>query len=99
MALANFNPDPSGRFRTSVRTTYLYSSPQAAAQFAQGKELQQKMDLVRQFCFRHQLLGQNVQSVDDVAILYPDGAIQGKKDRVRLRVDATYMQLAAQGKL
>jgi NitT/TauT family transport system substrate-binding protein len=57
------------------------------------------MDLVRQFCFHHALLGQNVASVDDVAILYPDGAIQGKKDRVRLRVDATYMQLAAQGKL
>jgi NitT/TauT family transport system substrate-binding protein len=57
------------------------------------------MDLVRQFCFHHALLGQNIQSVDDVAILYPDGAIQGKKDRVRLRVDATYMQLAAQGKL
>jgi NitT/TauT family transport system substrate-binding protein len=86
-------------YKEQLRTTYLYSAPQSAAQFAQSNELKQKMDLVRQFCFRHALLGQNVQSVDDVAILYPDGAIQGKKDRVRLRVDATYMQLAAQGKL
>jgi NitT/TauT family transport system substrate-binding protein len=86
-------------YKEQLRTTYLYSTPQAATQFAESGDLKQKMDLVRQFCFRHGLLGQNVQSVDDVAILYPDGAIQGKKDRVRLRVDATYMQLAAQGKL
>ena len=91
--------DSVASYKEQLRTTYLYSTAQAAAQFAQGNDLKQKMDLVRQFCFRHALLGQNVQSVDDVAILYPDGAIQGKKDRVRLRMDATYMQLAAQGKL
>jgi NitT/TauT family transport system substrate-binding protein len=86
-------------YKEQLRTTFLYSSPSAAAQFAQSGDLKQKMELVRQFCFRHALLGQNIQSVDDVAILYPDGSIQGKKDRVRLRVDAAYMQLAAQGKL
>jgi len=86
-------------YKEQLRTTFLYSSPGAAAQFTQSADLKQKMELVRQFCFRHALLGQNIQSVDDVAILYPDGAIQGKKDRVRLRVDAAYMQLAAQGKL
>jgi NitT/TauT family transport system substrate-binding protein len=91
--------DSVASYKEQLRTTYLYSTPQAATQFAESGDLKQKMDLVRQFCFRHGLLGQNVQSVDDVAILYPDGAIQGKKDRVRLRVDATYMQLAAQGKL
>jgi NitT/TauT family transport system substrate-binding protein len=91
--------DSVASYKEQLRTTYLYSTPQAAAQFADSGDLKQKMDLVRQFCFRHGLLGQNVQSVDDVAILYPDGAIQGRKDRVRLRVDATYMQLAAQGKL
>jgi NitT/TauT family transport system substrate-binding protein len=91
--------DSIASYKEQLRTTYLYSTPQAAATFAQGNELKQKMDLVRQFCFRHGLLGQNVQSVDDVAVLYPDGAVQGLKDRVRLRVDASYMQLAAQGKL
>ena len=91
--------DSVASYKEQLKTTYLYSTPQAAAQFSQSGDLKQKMDLVRQFCFHHALLGQNIQSVDDVAILYPDGAIQGKKDRVRLRVDATYMQLAAQGKL
>jgi len=91
--------DSVASYKEQLKTTYLYSTPQSAAQFSQSGDLKQKMDLVRQFCFHHALLGQNIQSVDDVAILYPDGAIQGKKDRVRLRVDATYMQLAAQGKL
>jgi NitT/TauT family transport system substrate-binding protein len=91
--------DSVASYKEQLRTTYLFSTPQSAAQFATGGDLKQKMDLVRQFCYRHALLGQNIQSVDDVAILYPDGAIQGKKDRVRLRVDATYMQLAASGKL
>jgi NitT/TauT family transport system substrate-binding protein len=91
--------DSVASYKEQLRTTYLYSTPQAAAQFAQSTDLKQKMDLVRRFCFRHGLLGQNIQSVDDVAILYPDGVIQGKADRVRLRVNATYMQLAAQGKL
>jgi len=86
-------------YKEQLRTTFLFSQPQAAAQFATSGDLKQKMDLVRQFCFRHALLGQNIRSVDDVAILYPDGSVQGKKDRVRLRVDATYMQLAAQRKL
>jgi NitT/TauT family transport system substrate-binding protein len=34
-----------------------------------------------------------------VAIRFPDGSVQGKKDRVRLRFDASYMELAAGGKL
>jgi len=57
------------------------------------------MDLVRQFCFTHKLLGDKTGSVDDVAIKYPDGSVQGKPDRVRLRFDSTYMQSAADGKL
>ena len=57
------------------------------------------MALVRQFCFDHNLLGANTKSVDDVAIRYPDGSVQGKADRVRLVFDVSYMRMAAQGKL
>ena len=91
--------DSVASYKEQLKTTYLFSQADAAAQFAAGAGLKQKMDLVRQFCFHHALLGQNIHSVDDVAILYPDGSVQGRKDRVRLRVDATYMQLAAQRKL
>jgi NitT/TauT family transport system substrate-binding protein len=91
--------DSVASYKEQLQTTFLFAQPDAAAHFTTSADLKQKMDLVRQFCFRHALLGQNIQSVDDVAILYPDGSVQGKKDRVRLRMDATYMQLAAQRKL
>ena len=57
------------------------------------------MALVRQFCFEHGLLGVDTKSVDDVAIRYPDGSVQGKPDRVRLHFDASYMQMAGERKL
>ena len=45
------------------------------------------MELVRQFCFAHGLLGDKTNSPDDVAISFPDGTILGKPDRVRLRFE------------
>lgn len=86
-------------FKEQLATTHLFYTPQSAAAFAEEAELKTKMDLVRQFCFRHGLLGENTASADDVAVLYPDKTVQGKKDRVRLRFDASYMQMAAHGKL
>jgi len=32
-------------------------------------------------------------------VSYPGNAVQGKADRIRLRFDASYMQMAAEGKL
>jgi len=91
--------DSVASYKEQLRTTFLFSTPKSAVQYSDGPVIKQKMDLVRQFCFRHQLLGQNIHSVDDVAIRYPDGTVQGKGDRVRLRVDSTYMHMAEQGKL
>jgi NitT/TauT family transport system substrate-binding protein len=86
-------------YKEQLKTTALYSNPAAAVAFTNSPDLQKKMDLVRQFCFTHGLLGQGIKSVDDVAILYPNGTIQGKKDRVRFRFNSAYMQAAQQGKL
>ena len=91
--------DSVASYKEQLRTTYLFSTPRSAVEFSESPTIKQKMDLVRQFCFRHQLLGQNISSVNDVAIRYPDGSVQGKGDRVRLRIDSSYMQLAEQGKL
>jgi NitT/TauT family transport system substrate-binding protein len=86
-------------YQEQLKTTALFKTPKDAADFTTSPMIRQKMDLVRQFCYAHGLLGKDVKSVDDVAILYPDGSVQGKKDRVRLRFDAGYMQAAMQGKL
>lgn len=91
--------DSPDSYREQLKTTSLFSTPKSAADFAAGGDIKQKMNLVRQFCFAHGLLGQGIKSPEDVAIVYPDGSVQGRKDRVRLRIDATYMQYAEQGKL
>ncbi len=91
--------DSVDSYKEQLKTTALFATPKSASEFATGPAIKQKMDLVRQFCYAHGLLGQGIKSVDDVAITYPDGSIQGRKDRVRLRFNATYMQAAQQGKL
>ncbi len=91
--------DSIDSYKEQLKTTSLFATPQSAADFTTGPTIKQKMDLVRQFCFAHGLLGRGIKSVDDVAIGYPDGSIQGHKDRVRLRFDAAYMQAAQKGKL
>ncbi len=97
--IAEGSQDTLDSYKEQLGTTKMFYTPQSAADFGNSSGLKQKMDLVRQFCFEHKLLGSNSKSVDDVAIAYPDGSVQGKKDRVRLKFDSSYMQMAAQGKL
>ncbi|MCU1260738.1 MAG: ABC-type nitrate/sulfonate/bicarbonate transport system, periplasmic component [Bryobacterales bacterium] len=97
-AIAAGSQDTLASYKEQLSTTNLFSTPQSALAFTQSGDLKQKMDLVRQFCFDHHLLG-DAKQVNDVAIRYADGSIQGNKDRVRFRFDTSYTQLAAQGKL
>ena len=98
-SIAEGSGDSLASYREQLSTTKMFYQPDAAASFGRSSDLKQKMALVRQFCFEHGLLGKNISSVDDVAIRYPDGSVQGKKDRVRLSFDAAYMQMAAESKL
>jgi NitT/TauT family transport system substrate-binding protein len=91
--------DSVSSYEEQLKTTALFVTPKSAVTFTNGVDLQKKMELVRQFCFAHGLLGQGVKSVNDVAILYPNGAVQGTKSRVRLRFNSEYMQAAEQGRL
>jgi NitT/TauT family transport system substrate-binding protein len=98
-AIAGASQDTLESYKEQLSTTHLFSTPQAAAAFTTAPEFQQKMNIVRQFCFTHGLLGEHTKSADDVAVSFPGGAVQGTPARVRLRFVATYMQLAEQGKL
>lgn len=91
--------DSLDSYKEQLSTTNLFYMPEAAAAFTEAADFKQRMNLVRQFCFTHGLLGTDAHSADDVGIRYPDGSVQGNKDRVRLRFDAGYMRLAQQGKL
>jgi NitT/TauT family transport system substrate-binding protein len=98
-AVAEGSQDTLQSYKEQLRTTKMFYTPQSAVEFAAAPALKEKMALVRQFCFDHGLLGANTKSVDEVAVKYPDGTVQGKADRVRLVFDLSYMQAAAKGVL
>jgi NitT/TauT family transport system substrate-binding protein len=98
-AVAEGSQDTLASYREQLSTTKMFYTPRSAADFALSPDLKQKMALVRQFCFEHGLLGVDTKSVDDVAIRYPDGSVQGRPDRVRLQFDASYMQMAGERRL
>jgi NitT/TauT family transport system substrate-binding protein len=98
-AIAEGSQDSLASYKEQLATTHMLFTPQAALQLASSPEMKKNMTLVKQFCFSHGLLGDGTRSPDDVAIRYPDGAIQGKPDRVRLRFETAYMRLASEGKL
>ena len=97
--IAEASQDSLESYKEQLSTTHMFYSPKEALEMASTPGLKKTMDLVRNFCFQHGLLGEKTKSVDDVAIQFPDGATLGKSDRVRFRFVTTYMQLAAQGKL
>jgi len=97
--IAQGSEDTLASYKEQLSTTHLLYTPQSALQLATSAETKQKMTLVKLFCFQHGLLGENTRSADEVAILYPDGTVQGKQDRVRLRFETAYMQLASEAKL
>ena len=98
-AIAEGSQDSLQSYKEQLNTTHMLYTPQAGLQLVTSPEMKQKMALVKQFCFTHGLLGENTKSPDEVAVRYADGTVQGKPDRVRLRFDPVYMQLAAGSKL
>jgi NitT/TauT family transport system substrate-binding protein len=86
-------------YKAQLKTTAMFWTPADAAAYAKGAEIKSKMDFVRKFCFAHGLLGENAKSVDAVGIQYPDGTVQGNKDNVRLRFDATVVEKASRGEV
>jgi NitT/TauT family transport system substrate-binding protein len=97
--IAEASQDTLASYKEQLSTTQMFYTPQSAIQITSSPNLRKTMDLVRQFCFTHGLLGDKTKSVDDVAIQFPDGSVLGKPDRIRFRFNTTFMQLASQGKL
>jgi NitT/TauT family transport system substrate-binding protein len=86
-------------FKGQLATTYLYSTAGSAVAAAKSPDLVKKMDLVRNFSFEHGLLGEGAKTVDAVGIEFPGGATLGNKANLKMHFDASYMQMAVDGKL
>ncbi len=98
-AMAKLSGTDLAGFEDQLKTTRMFYTPKEAVGFTASADLPKVMDLVRTFCFEHNLLGEGVKSKDAVGIAFPSGQVLGNKDNVKLRFDATYMKLALDGKL
>ncbi len=98
-AMAEASEATATEYRSQLKTTAMFYTPQAAVDYTASGEIKDKMNFVRQFCFSHGLLGEGVKSVDVVGISYPDGTVQGDANNVKMRFDTTYMEMAAKGEL
>src|SRR3979490_2921772 len=97
-AMAKLSATGLAGFEAQLKTTRMFYTPKDAITFVNGAEMSKVMDLVRTFCFEHNLLGEKVKSKDAIGIEVP-GNVLGSKKNVKLRFDPTYMKLAADGKL
>jgi NitT/TauT family transport system substrate-binding protein len=97
-AMARLSGTDLAGFEAQLKTTFMYYDPRDGVAFMIGPEFPKIMDLVRSFCFEHNLLGENVKSKDAIGIETPTTTI-GSKTNVKLRFDPGYMKLAADGTL
>ena len=86
-------------FSGQLKTTKMFYKPAEAVSFTKSPALPKTMDTVRKFSFEHELLGKGVKSADVVGIGFPGGKTLGDAKNVKLRFDASYMEMAAAGKL
>ncbi len=86
-------------FDSQLATTRMFYAPGEAVTFTKSSDLPKTMDYVRTFLFAHGLLGEGAKSADAVGIAFPDGKVMGDEGNVKFRFDASYMEMAAGGKL
>lgn len=97
--MAKLSGTSTENYEAQLKTTFLYMKPADAVAYTTGADIVKHTDAVRQFSFAKGLFGPNATSVDAIGIEFPGGKLLGDKANVRLRYDASFMQMAADGKL
>jgi NitT/TauT family transport system substrate-binding protein len=98
-AMAKLSGTDLAGFEAQLKTTKMFYTPKEAVTFTSGADLLKTMELVRTFSFDHKLLGDNVKTKDAIGITFPGGKTLGARTNQKLRFDASFMQMAAEGKL
>lgn len=86
-------------YKAQLASTMMFHKPDGAVMFATSAQLPKTMDRVRSFSFDHGLLGEGARTKDAVGMAFPGGKTLGDAKNVKLRFDADYMKMAADGKL
>ena len=98
-AMAKLSGTDLAGFDSQLATTRMFYDAKDAAAFTANDSLVKTMDLVRNFSFAHGLLGEGAKSADAVGISFPGGKTLGSTKNVKLHFDASFMDMAAHGKL
>jgi len=86
-------------FKGQLATTKMFVTPAEAYAFTTSPDLVKTMELVRTFSFQHDLLGKGAKSADVVGIAFPGGKTLGDGKKVTMRFEASFVKMAADGKL
>jgi NitT/TauT family transport system substrate-binding protein len=86
-------------YDAQLATTKMFYQAADAVTFTQSPELIRTMEQVAQFSFDHGLLGEGAPDAGFIGMAFPGGKTLGDTGNTQLRFDASYMQLAADGKL
>jgi len=98
-AMAQLAGSTPAMFDSQLSTTYLYTDPKAAVAATSAPALVTTMTRVRDFSYSKGLFGQQAKSADAVGMEFPGNKTLGDPKHITLRFDASYMQMAADGKL
>lgn len=85
--------------QTQIDTTFFFYTPAEAAAFLTDPKTGTIMDDIRKFSFDRGLFGQGATSVDAIGIELADGTVLGDPANIKLRIDASYAKLGADGGL
>jgi NitT/TauT family transport system substrate-binding protein len=86
-------------YEAQLATTAMMVTPADALAFVTSPKLAETMKRVAQFSFDKKLLGDKARSADAIGVAFPDGKVNGNPKNTKLRFDATYLQMAVDGKL
>ena len=62
MGIAEASKDSLDSYKEQLSTTHMFYTAQSAVQMTASPDIKKTMDLVRQFCFSHSLLGEKANS-------------------------------------
>jgi NitT/TauT family transport system substrate-binding protein len=86
-------------YQSQLATTAMLYTPAETLAFVTSPKLPETMKKVAQFSFDKGLLGQGARSADTIGVAFPGGTVNGNAKNTKLRFDASYLQLAIDGKL
>ncbi|MEM7446394.1 MAG: putative urea ABC transporter substrate-binding protein [Pseudomonadota bacterium] len=98
-AMAEASGTDLAGYKAQLASTQMFWKPADAVAFVESAALPTTMVSVAEFLFDKGILGEGAPSADYVGISYPGGSATGDADNVKLRYDASFMKMAADGAL